>query len=214
MVVRTLTLSFMVVVIFSFNNVPGNNSNIVHNKSGSPAEKESAVKKDLPVSIKTGVQKKWTADAAAAQIKFSVKGPFGTVHGSLSGLKSTILFDGDDLAASSIKASVDPRTISTGIKLRNKDLQKEKYLNSEHYPSLGFQSNKIQKNGNGYKAIGGLTIKGVTKEIEIPFSFSQKGNAGIFKGSCSIQRSDYGVGGAGGSIGSTISIDLEVPVTR
>ena len=57
MVVRTLTLSFMVVVIFSFNNVPGNNSNIVHNKSGSPAEKESAVKKDLPVSIKTGVQK-------------------------------------------------------------------------------------------------------------------------------------------------------------
>ncbi|HEX4373659.1 MAG TPA: hypothetical protein VHZ50_10185, partial [Puia sp.] len=32
----------------------------------------------------------WNADTAKAKISFSVKGPFGTVHGSLSGLKATI----------------------------------------------------------------------------------------------------------------------------
>jgi polyisoprenoid-binding protein YceI len=171
-------------------------------------------KKDIPASPGKSNVTKWNADASAAQIKFSVKGPFGTVHGNLSGLKSTILFDKDNLAASSIRASTDPKSISTGIKLRNSDLQKEKYLNSDNYPSISFHSDKIQKSGTGYKAIGDLTIKGVTKRVEIPFSFSEKGNAGVFKGSFTIQRQDYGVGKSGGSIGSTVSIDLEVPVTK
>jgi polyisoprenoid-binding protein YceI len=172
---------------------------------GSKAKKNTAAKKDVP---------KWNVNAATAQIKFSVKGPFGTVDGSLGDLKATILFDKDNLAASSIRASTDPKSISTGIKLRNKDLQKEKYLDSDKYPLLSFQSDQIQKSGTGYKAIGNLSIKGISKKVEIPFSFSEKGNAGVFKGSFSIQRQDYGIGKQGGSIGSTVTINLDVPVTK
>jgi polyisoprenoid-binding protein YceI len=178
------------------------------------ASQDMTAKKDTTsVTVKTNV-KKWNEDASKAQITFSVKGPFGTVHGSLTGLKSTIVFDENNLAASSIRASVDPKTISTGIKLRNRDLQKEKYLNSDSYSLISFRSEKIQKSGAGYNAIGDLTIKGVTKRVEIPFSFSEKGNSGIFKGNFAIQRQDYGVGKSGGTIGSTVTINLEVPVTK
>ena len=186
-------------------------------EKNNPAKVEepvTKVKKALAAPAKKAAVQKWNADAAAAQIKFSVKGPFGTVDGSLGNLKSTILFDKDNLAASSISASTDSKSISTGIKLRNNDLQKEKYLNSDKYPLLSFQSDKIQKSGTRYIAIGNLTIKGVSKKVEIPFSFTEKGNTGIFKGSFSIQRQDYGIGKEGGSIGNTISIDLEVPVTK
>ena len=109
---------------------------------------------------------------------------------------------------------MDSKSISTGIKLRNSDLQKEKYLDSDKYPSISFRSDKIQKSGTGYKANGDLTIKGVTKRIEIPFSFSEKGNDGVFNASFTLQRQDYDVGKSGGSIGSTVTIDLEVPVTK
>jgi polyisoprenoid-binding protein YceI len=169
--------------------------------------------KDISSSQKSSV-KKWNTNAATAKIKFKVKGLFGMVDGSLSGLKSIIEFDGNDLAASSILASVDPKSISTGISLRNNDLQKEQYLNSDKYPLISFKSDKIQKSGIGYKVFGELTIKGVTKQIEIPFSFSEKGNEGVFKGGFTIQREDYNVGKSGGSIGNTVSIDMEVPVTN
>ncbi len=179
------------------------------------AEINSKIKNDSVSTVATkDTVKKWNAVASAAQVKFSIGGPFGTVHGSLSGLKSTILFDEDNLAASTISASVDSRSISTGIGMRNRDLQKEKYLNTDKYPSFSFRSENIQKSGTGYKAIGSLTIKGVTKPVEIPFSFSEKGNAGVFKGRFTIRRQDYGVGSAGGSIGSTVTIDLEVPVKK
>jgi polyisoprenoid-binding protein YceI len=156
----------------------------------------------------------WHADVSKSQITFNVKGPFGKVDGSFSGLKSTILFDKNNLASSSIRASVDPNTIKTGIKLRDKDLQKEKYLNSDNYSLISFRSEKIQKNGNGYIAVGDLTLKGITRRVEIPFSFSEKGNSGIFKANFDIQRQDFNVGKKGGSIGNTVNINLDVPVTK
>jgi polyisoprenoid-binding protein YceI len=157
---------------------------------------------------------KWEANAATSKIGFSVKGPFGTVNGNLSGLKSSILFEKDNLAASSINASTNTSSISTGIKLRNKDLQKSKYLDAEKHPTISFKSDKIEKSGDGYKAIGELTIKGISKHQEIPFSFSEKGNEGVFQGKFTIQRESFGVGTPGGSIGDIVTVNLTVPVTK
>ena len=209
-----MSLFFILFLIISCNDSVEKKSITKNDEVSTETKEDTVPKKDKPDPSEKNAVKKWNANATEAHIQFSVKGPFGTVHGNLSGLKSTILFDKDNLAASSIRASTDPKTISTGIKLRNRDLQKEKYLNSDNYPSISFRSDKIQKSGTGYKAIGDLTIKGVTKRIEIPFSFSEKGNTGVFKGGFTIQRQDYGVGKSGGTIGNTITIDLEVPVTR
>ena len=156
----------------------------------------------------------WNADVSKAQINFEVNGPFGKVHGHLSGLKSTIQFDANNLAASSFRASVDPKSISTGIGLRNRDLQKEKFLDSDNHPLISFQSEKIVKSATGYKAIGSLTIKGVTRPVEIPFTFTEKANSGLFKGGFTIHREDFGVGNKGGSVGKDVDITLEIPVTK
>ena len=128
-------------------------------------------------------------------------------------MKSTILFDENNLASSSFRASVEPKSLNTGNKLRDHDLQKEKYLNTESYHLISFQSEKIEKSGTAYKAIGKLVIKGVTRPVEIIFHFSDKGNTGVFQGNFSILRKDFEIGG-GGLIGNTINIDLEVPVTK
>ncbi len=214
MAIRKIGLPFFILLlIFSCKDSAEKKSNR-KNEVSSETKKDTVTKKDILPSTEKSIAKKWNAKASAAQIKFSVKGPFGTVHGNLNGLRSTIVFEKDNLAASSFSARVDSKSISTGIKSRNSDLQKEKYLDSDKYPSISFQSDKIQKSGTGYKAIGDLTIKGVTKSIEIPFTFSEKGNDGVFKGSFTLQRQDYGVGKSGGSIGSTVTVDLEVPVTN
>jgi polyisoprenoid-binding protein YceI len=157
----------------------------------------------------------WKADTANAKINFSVKGPFGTVHGSFSGLKATIKFDEKDLAGSSVVASIESKTVSTGVGLRNKDLRnKEMWLNSEKYPTISFSSKKIQKTAKGFTALGGLTIKSTTKEVAIPFTFDAKAGAGVFKGEFHINREDYKVGNSGGSVGDDITLTLEVPVKK
>jgi polyisoprenoid-binding protein YceI len=157
----------------------------------------------------------WNADASQAKINFSVDGPFGKVHGSFSGLKSTLHFDENDLPGSSLKASIDPNTVSSGVGLRNTHLRnEEQYLNTAKYPLIRFSSTKIEKTSAGFKVSGNLTLKATTKPIEIPFSFTTTGNKGLFKGQFAIKREDYQIGKEGGSIGSVITIDVEVPVTK
>jgi polyisoprenoid-binding protein YceI len=157
----------------------------------------------------------WIVDGPRAKIIFTVKGPFGTVHGNFSGLKATIQFDEKDLAGSSFTASIETKTVNTGVGLRNSDLRnKEIWLNSEKYPTISFHSKKIEKTANGFTALGELTIKSTTKELTIPFTFAAKGNSGVFNGQFHINREDYKVGNKGGSVGDDITISLEVPVTK
>lgn len=157
----------------------------------------------------------WNVDTANAKVTFSVKGPFGTVHGSFSGLKATIQFSARDLPGSSISASIEAGTVSTGIGLRNRDLRKkELWLNTDKYPQISFHSRKIERTSSGYKAIGDLNLKGVTKPVEIPFTFGSTDTGGVFKGQFTIKREDYNIGKEGGSVGSIITIALEVPVKK
>jgi polyisoprenoid-binding protein YceI len=157
---------------------------------------------------------RWKADPDKTKIRFKVDGPFGVVDGSLRGFQSTIIFDEKDLSSSYLEASVNAKTINTGIGLRDRDIQKDKYLNTDKHTSIEFRSEKIEKAGNRYKAVGNLTLKGTKKKIEIPFNFTQNGNSGVFKGNFKINLNDYDIAKGKRSIGDIVTIDLEVPVTK
>jgi polyisoprenoid-binding protein YceI len=157
----------------------------------------------------------WNVDSANAKIGFSVKGPFGTVNGTFTGLQSTVKFDPADLGGSSVDASIDASTVSSGIGLRNHHLKsEEEWLNTEKYPRISYKSTKIGKTGTGYTAFGELKIKDVSKPVEIPFTFTSNGNTGVFKGEFSFKRLDFNLGKPGGSVGDVITIHLEVPVKK
>jgi polyisoprenoid-binding protein YceI len=159
----------------------------------------------------------WTVDASKARVLFTVKGPFpfGTVHGNFSGLKATIRFDEKDLPGSAVAATIDPKTVSTGIGLRNSDLRsKKEWFDTDKYPIISFKSSKIEKGPQDFKAVGELTLKGTTKPLTIPFSFTATGSTGIFKSTFTINREDYNIGSPGGSVGSIVTIELMVPVSK
>ena len=179
---------------------------------------EASVRQTMKVSLLILgllVAANWTVDTAHAKVGFSVHGPFGTVNGSFTGLQATVKFDPADLAGSSVAASIDAGTISSGIGMRNHHLKsEEQWLNTDKYPRISYKSTKIEKTGPGFKAIGDLTIKGVTKPVEIPFTFTANGSAGVFRGQFQFKRLDFNLGKPGGSVGDVISITLEVPAKK
>src|SRR5580704_742067 len=101
------------------------------------------------------VASNWNVDPANAKVGFSVKGPFGTVNGNFTGLQATIKFDPADLGGSSVVASIDAGTVSSGVGMRNHHLKsEEQWLNTAKYPRISYKSTKIEKTGAGFKAIG------------------------------------------------------------
>jgi len=143
-------------------------------------------------------------------ISFKIKNFGINSEGSFKGLQGTILFDPQNVAADSFDVSVDAASINTDNEMRDEHLRKEAYFDVEKYPLIRFVSSAVTVvDGNGhYKLTGKLTIKGTTKDISFPFLATPAGDDYIFKGSFSINRRDFGVGGA-----STLSNDLTVSLT-
>jgi len=142
---------------------------------------------------------------------YSVKFEGGDPSGEFGGLKGTISFDPNNLAASNFDATIDVATINTGNGMKNTHAKSEKWFDVEKYPSIRFTSAAISKTTAGYEAKGILEMHGVKKEIIIPFTFDNN----IFKGSIQVNRLDYNVNTAEPAHGAaTFKVDISVPVVK
>ncbi len=157
-------------------------------------------------------QTKWTQTSAS--VSFTIKNRGSDVAGHFGGIQTALVFSPDKLASSSLKGSIDVATINTGIDKRNKDLQGENYFDVSKYKTIQMSSTKFAKKGNQYVGTFNVNIKGKAKAIEVPFTFSENGNTAEFKGTFTINRRDFGVGGKGGlamfmSDNANVTIDIK-----
>ena len=147
------------------------------------------------------------------KVTFKIKNAGITVDGSFSDLQADIKFNPKDLDKSVLKASLGVASINTGIKKRDKDLQMRKYFDVEKYPRMKMTSRKIKHvEKNKYNGTFDLTIKGVTKQVEIPFTYTGKENEGTFSAEFTVNRRDYGVGSKSLILSDQATVSIEVVV--
>lgn len=144
------------------------------------------------------------------EISFKIKNAGITVTGRFTGLKTDLKFSPDKLGNSHLNASVEVATIKTGIGKRDDDLQKETYFNSGKYKLIEIKSVKLYKKGDQYEGSFNVTIKGVTKQVEIPFGFDKTGNEAHFKGGFTINRRDFGVGGKTMTMSEHADVSIDI----
>ncbi|MFM2386384.1 MAG: hypothetical protein RL660_1141 [Bacteroidota bacterium] len=148
----------------------------------------------------------WNVKEDAYSVKFTT----AKFEGAFKGLKSELLFDENNLAASKLIATIDATTINTGNGMRNGHAKQG--LDVKKFQSVKFVSTSITKTSSGYEATGNLTVKDVTKQIRIPFTFTQAAGGGVFAGTFSLKPADYNVKKAGTP--DVFNFQLNVPVTR
>ena len=89
-----------------------------------------------------------------------VRGNFAEFDGSI-----TIA---EDLAGSTAQASIKAVSIATGAPDRDNHLRSGDFLEAEKYPELTFGNARVvDQLGATFKVLGDLTIKGVTRQVEL-----------------------------------------------
>ncbi|MES2655439.1 MAG: YceI family protein [Bacteroidota bacterium] len=142
----------------------------------------------------------------SSSIIFKIKNAGLTVTGSFSGFTGEINFNPELYKQAKITASVDVNTIHTGITARDRHLQKEEYFNAEKFPTITMVSRFFGKEGNKFTGYFKLTVKGVTKDIVIPFIFDNN----IIKGEFTLNRKDFNVGGNSIIMGDEVSVSIQI----
>jgi len=112
-------------------------------------------------------------DKAHSSVNFKVKHMVvATVQGRFTDFDGTVLFDPDDLDASSVTATIDIASITTDNQARDEHLRNPDFFDAETYPTMTFVSRTIENREGQLVATGDLTMRDVTREIELPFELS------------------------------------------
>lgn len=139
-------------------------------------------------------------DKVHSEAAFSVRHLITKVRGRFADFSGTIDFNADQPAASKVRFEIQAESIDTNTADRDKHLRSDDFFAVAQYPTIVFESTGITPaGGNAYTVAGNLTMRGVTKTIEIPVSFLGSavdpwGNEKVaFEGEVTINRKDYGL---------------------
>ncbi len=126
----------------------------------------------------------WVIDPMHSDVQFKIKHlVISTVSGSFRKFDGTMITNGEDFNDAKVNFSIDVKSIDTNQTQRDSHLQSGDFFSADLYPQITFESTSFLKSGSDYKMIGNLTLKGVTKPIELHVEYggSEDNGHGILK---------------------------------
>jgi len=145
---------------------------------------------------------KFDIDVSHSAVEFAVRFMgLSRVRGRFAEFRGTIMYVDGDLTRSTVSVLISTASIDTDNDTRDRDLRNT-FFNSDSFPIILFRSTRITRQGDQFVATGPLMMKGVTREVSIPFTrihgrtLDGWENIRIgFEGELKLNRKDFGVVG-------------------
>ena len=143
----------------------------------------------------------WKIDPDHSSVNFEIPHmAVRHVHGSLTNVSGVVELNDKDITKSSVDATIDTTTVSTGVVMRDNTLKSDDFFNVQKYPQITFKSSSLRRNHGIVQLLGNLTLNGVTRSVTLdldgpspPQTISGKTISG-FSATGLIRRSDFNFG--------------------
>jgi polyisoprenoid-binding protein YceI len=165
----------------------------------------------------------WSLDKSHSKLTFTIVHlGISEQEGNFKNFSITLTSSKEDFSDAVIALTADVTSIDTDNGTRDEHLKGANYFDAAVYPSLTFKSKSFTKTtGNKYKLTGDLTIKNVTKTVDLEVTYigstinqkTQKKVAG-FKLTGVINRIDFGVGKSSTTLSDDVTITANIEVIK
>lgn len=168
-----------------------------------------------------GAPPTWRVDTRASSIGFAFDYDDGETSARFEGRftrwRADIRFDPGDLAGSSAVVTIETASATDGVAMHDRALPGPEWFNAAAHPNAVFRSTEFRRSGNGYIAEGELTIRGRTRDYELPFSITINGDRAVMTSTSQVDRRDFDIGkdtDADDMISRDIDLTIRVEATR
>jgi polyisoprenoid-binding protein YceI len=166
---------------------------------------------------------KFDFDPVHSQVQFSVNHiGFSNSFGAFRSPSGNLVFDDKDPSKSSVSVTLKLANLDMGDKTWHEHLMGSDFFDSKKFGTITFTSTSVKMTDATHGTLAGnLSMKGVSKAIEFPFTMNKRGVHPYtmketigFSAQTTLKRSDFGVKGALPAVGDDVTIRLEVEAVR
>ena len=145
--------------------------------------------------------KTWVIDPMHSEVLFKIKHlVISTVTGSFRKFDGKVITEGEGFNNAKVSFEIDVKSIDTNQALRDEHLQNGDFFAADLYPQITFESTSFKNTGGSdYTMAGNLTLKGVTKPVELKVEYGGAENNGHgtikhgFEITGTINRNEFGM---------------------
>lgn len=154
---------------------------------------------------------KWVVSPGST-LGFATSWSGEAIQGRFDKWTADILFSPDALDASKLTVTIDLTSVKTGDEQRDASLPSGDWFDVAEHPKAIFTASKFTQAGEGrFVAHGKLSLRGVSRPLDLPFRLKITGDTASVSGVTTLDRTAFGVGQ--GEWQSTDSIPAKVTVT-
>ena len=142
----------------------------------------------------------WDVDLEESSLTFTAVGPnsdYKVVEftGEFTNFDVVIVMDPKDTTDAKVVALIDTGSADLKDKDRQKNWPSSDWVDVLNFPIARFESSVVTQTGEGqFLAKGQLTIKGISKPVDLPFSLTIENDVAIAQGSVTLARTDFKLG--------------------
>ena len=134
-------------------------------------------------------------NATASTISFTYQQFSSRVYGTFGKFGATLDFDTAHPSAGRATLTIDLDSIDAGSSDANDELKKPAWFDTANYPVGTFESTGVKALGdNRYVLTGKLTLRQITRVVDVPVLLKSENTIGIFDGTLTLKRSDFTIG--------------------
>lgn len=155
----------------------------------------------------------WAVDPAHSALGFVGTQAGTAFKGHFSKWDAQIDFDPANPAGGHALVTIDMASATTGDAQKDEALPQSDWFSVKAFPKAVFEARSFRaKGGDAYEAVGTLTIRGVVKDVVLPFTLDVAGGKAHAQGKLDLVRTDYGVGQGSWSTGQMVALAVSVTV--
>jgi polyisoprenoid-binding protein YceI len=118
-------------------------------------------------------------------------------------------FDSQEPASGSLRVSVALAGADMGDSEMNEAIAAEEWFDAEEFPGAQYSSDEIVETAPGsYVAHGVLVLKGVQRDVDVPFVWSETAGVAAMRGEFTLKRTEFNIGTGEWASGEQIGIDV------
>ncbi len=133
------------------------------------------------------------------------------VEGVVKSFNSQISFDPAKPTLAKAEMEIPVSSIDAGSDEANDSVVSKLWFNAKVFPVVRFVSTSIKPLGNNrFEVAGKMSIKGRTLDAKTTGTFHPEGSNGVFEGSFSLNRGDYGIGEGSWADFGTVANEVQI----